>query len=81
MTVYDDVEIEDMEWNDDLAAYTYECPCGDLFQISLDELRDGEDIAHCPSCTLIVRVIYDEADFVDSKPPPATIQAAVPVDH
>lgn len=31
---YDDVEIEDMEWNDDLGAYTYPCPCGDLFQIT-----------------------------------------------
>ena len=32
---YDEVEIEDMQWNDDLQAYTYQCPCGDLFQISL----------------------------------------------
>ena len=31
---YDDVEIEDMEWSDDLGAYTYPCPCGDLFQIT-----------------------------------------------
>ena len=31
---YDDVEIEDMEWDVDLAAYTYPCPCGDLFQIT-----------------------------------------------
>jgi len=32
---YDEVEIEDMQWSDDLQAYTYQCPCGDLFQISL----------------------------------------------
>ena len=31
---YDDVEIEDMEWNEDLRAFTYPCPCGDLFQIT-----------------------------------------------
>ena len=31
---YDDVEIEDMEWKADLAAYTYPCPCGDFFQIT-----------------------------------------------
>lgn len=31
---YDDVEIEDMEWNEDLNAFTYPCPCGDLFQIT-----------------------------------------------
>ena len=32
---YDEVEIEDMKWDDKLQAYTYACPCGDLFQITL----------------------------------------------
>jgi hypothetical protein len=35
MGLYDEVEIEDMEWNEELEAFTYSCPCGDLFQISL----------------------------------------------
>jgi diphthamide biosynthesis protein 3 len=26
-------------------------------------LIDGEEIARCPSCTLIIRVIYDPDDF------------------
>ena len=29
------MEIEDMQWSDDLQAYTYQCPCGDLFQITM----------------------------------------------
>jgi hypothetical protein len=32
---YDTVEIEDMEWCEELRAFTYQCPCGDLFQITL----------------------------------------------
>lgn len=32
--MYDEVEIEDMEWNDELTAFTYACPCGDVFQIT-----------------------------------------------
>ena len=32
---YDEIEIEDMDWSEDLQAFTYSCPCGDLFQISL----------------------------------------------
>ena len=63
MTVYDDVDLEDMSWDSELESYTYECPCGDLFQISKDELRAGEEIARCPACTLGVRVIYDADDF------------------
>jgi diphthamide biosynthesis protein 3 len=35
MGAYDEVEIEDMNWNEELQAFTYQCPCGDLFQITL----------------------------------------------
>ncbi|MFS7920721.1 putative DPH-type metal-binding domain-containing protein [Helianthus anomalus] len=64
---YDDVEIEDMEWNEELKAYTYPCPCGDLFQITKDELKIGEEIARCPSCSLYITVIYNMEDFIDQK--------------
>lgn len=81
---YDEIEIEDMSWSDKLQAYTYPCPCGDLFQITLvgsaaplllraaekaalnslclpmqEELKSGEDIARCPSCSLYITVVYD----------------------
>jgi len=36
------VEIEDMDWNEELQAFTYQCPCGDLFQVTLAELAAGE---------------------------------------
>lgn len=35
-SAYDDIEIEDMEWSDTLQAFTYPCPCGDVFQISIE---------------------------------------------
>ncbi|KAI3433930.1 hypothetical protein D9Q98_003732 [Chlorella vulgaris] len=63
MTLHDEVEIEDMDWNEELMAFTYQCPCGDLFQITMEELTAGEEIAKCPSCSLFVRVIYDPQDF------------------
>ena len=31
-----------MEWDEALQAFTYQCPCGDLFQITLEELASGE---------------------------------------
>ena len=31
---YDEIDLEDMDWNSELGAFTYQCPCGDLFQIS-----------------------------------------------
>ncbi len=61
--IYDEVEIEDLEFED--GKFFYPCPCGDKFQISLEQLRGGETIATCPSCSLKLMVIY-EADFLES---------------
>ncbi|XP_022858469.1 diphthamide biosynthesis protein 3-like [Olea europaea var. sylvestris] len=66
-TPNDDVEIEDMEWNEELQAFTYPCPCGDLFQITKEDLRIGEEVARCPSCSLYITVIYNIEDFQESK--------------
>ena len=63
MSIYEEVEIEDMMYNDKDFSYTYQCPCGDIFRITLEELYDGEDIAKCPSCTLRIMVIYDLSDL------------------
>ncbi len=59
---HDEIEIEDFEWDGNF--FTYPCPCGDEFQISLEDLDNGEDIATCPSCSLIVRIIYDDDSLV-----------------
>lgn len=56
---YDEIEIEDMAWDEEKAVFHYPCPCGDRFEISRKQLANYEDIATCPSCSLIIRVIYD----------------------
>lgn len=67
MSVYDEVEIEDMEFNEEEQVYYYPCPCGDKFFIALEDLYDGEDIASCPSCSLTLRVVFEEADLPELK--------------
>jgi diphthamide biosynthesis protein 3 len=52
-----------MTYDAALQTYTYPCPCGDRFQITIDDLRDGEEIAVCPSCSLMIRVIFDVEDL------------------
>ena len=59
MSFYDEIEIEDMTYHESTTLYTYPCPCGDQFEISLDELRDGEEVAVCPSCSLQIKVIFE----------------------
>jgi diphthamide biosynthesis protein 3 len=63
MSIYEEVEIEDLDYDPVDRIYTYPCPCGDKFRITLEELWDGEDIAPCPSCTLQIEIIYDEDDL------------------
>ena len=62
-SIYEEVEIEDMTYEAETQTYFYPCPCGDKFFILLEDLYDGEDIATCPSCTLRIRIIFDEANL------------------
>ena len=59
MSFYDEIEIEDMTFHSETSLYTYPCPCGDQFEISLMDLRDGEEVAVCPSCSLTIKVIFE----------------------
>ena len=62
-SVYEEVELSEMEWDEDEEAYFYPCPCGDRFIMPLEDLELGEEIALCPSCSLRIRVLYDPNDF------------------
>ena len=52
-----------MTFDSTTQLYHYPCPCGDRFEINIEDLRDGEDIAVCPSCSLMIRVIFDAQDL------------------
>ena len=56
---YDEIEIDDMTFDPALQMYHYPCPCGDRFEISLGDLREGEDVGVCPSCSLMIKVVFD----------------------
>lgn len=65
MSVYhDEIEIEDFEYDEETETYYYPCPCGDKFEITKEDLQNGEDVAKCPSCSLMLKVIYDLEDFM-----------------
>ncbi|KAG9339423.1 hypothetical protein JZ751_023560, partial [Albula glossodonta] len=57
---HDEVEIEDFEYDEETETYYFPCPCGDKFEITKEDLENGEEIATCPSCSLIIKVIYDK---------------------
>ncbi|BGP36853.1 Diphthamide biosynthesis protein 3 [Rhodotorula kratochvilovae] len=67
VSYYDELEIEDFAWDDDKKVFHYPCPCGDRFEISRAQLAKGEEVATCPSCSLLVRVVYDMMDYEDDE--------------
>jgi diphthamide biosynthesis protein 3 len=68
LNIYDEIEIEDMTFDPTLQIYHYPCPCGDRFEIGIADLRDREDIPVCPSCSLMIRVIFDIDDLEKDTP-------------
>jgi diphthamide biosynthesis protein 3 len=62
---HDEVEIEDFQYDEETESFTYPCPCGDLFTITKEDLENGEEVATCPSCSLVVKVIYNPEDIDD----------------
>uniref|UniRef100_T1JJW1 Diphthamide biosynthesis protein 3 n=1 Tax=Strigamia maritima TaxID=126957 RepID=T1JJW1_STRMM len=78
MSVYhDEIEIEDFEYDEETETYYYPCPCGDKFQVTKEELEAGEETATCPSCSLIIKVIYNPEDFLASE---ETVQISKPTE-
>ncbi|CDK25886.1 unnamed protein product [Kuraishia capsulata CBS 1993] len=61
--IYDQIEIEDFTFDATTELFTYPCPCGDRFQIALVDLEGGDDIAVCPSCSLMVKIIFESEDL------------------
>jgi len=62
---HDEVEIEDFEYDEETDTFTYPCPCGDLFTVTREELESGECVATCPTCSLVIKVIYNSDDVDD----------------
>lgn len=74
---YEEVALSDMVVEDNVLLYP--CPCGDLFELDMDEFIAGANVAQCPTCSLTVRIIAsaeERARFIaafngGSAPPPA----------
>ena len=64
IAVHEEVPLAEMELDEELDGYLYDCPCGDEFFISIEDLKQGLNIAECPSCSLKIRVLFDHKKFL-----------------
>ncbi|KAF9438849.1 Diphthamide biosynthesis protein 4 [Entomortierella beljakovae] len=60
--VNDDIDLDDMDYDEETGTYTSPCRCSGEYIISEDELELSIDTVVCSTCSLIVRIHYQAAD-------------------
>ena len=60
--ITDEVDLDDMNYDEKTGVYSFVCRCGDCYDIDNDELEAGAEIVHCGGCSLAIRVLYDTAE-------------------
>ncbi|GJJ75904.1 diphthamide biosynthesis protein 4 [Entomortierella parvispora] len=60
--VNDDIDLDDMDYDEDTCSYISPCRCSGEYVISEDELELGVDTVVCSTCSLIVRIHYEVAN-------------------
>ncbi|EAN31248.1 Diphthamide biosynthesis protein 3 [Theileria parva strain Muguga] len=68
--VYEVVKLSECDYDPETETFYYLCPCGDLFEIALEDLLKGNLISECPSCSLRIRIDLKPGDldqFVNMK--------------
>lgn len=59
---YEEVKLSEMILAEEKNRLLYPCPCGDLFELFLDDFRNGMDVAVCPTCSLTIQVLFTEEE-------------------
>ncbi|KAJ2749479.1 hypothetical protein IWQ56_007221, partial [Coemansia nantahalensis] len=57
--VQDEIDLDEMAFDEDARTYTFPCRCSGSYSISEDDLGLGRDIAPCTDCSLKIRVLYE----------------------
>eukprot|EP00943_MAST-04B_sp_MAST-4B-sp1_P009181 g9181.t1 len=55
-----EVPLADFDYDVTEEIYSFACRCGDFYEIELVDLFDGVQIVSCNSCSLLLKVMYDE---------------------
>ncbi|GBE62399.1 zinc finger containing protein, putative [Babesia ovata] len=61
--IYETISLDDCHYDESLRVFYYACPCGDLFEFTLEQLEAGNLVSECPSCSLRVRVDLKDGDL------------------
>ncbi|KAJ1865643.1 hypothetical protein H4R99_003732 [Coemansia sp. RSA 1722] len=60
--VQDEVDLDEMDFDEDTGVYSYPCRCSGTYSIAESDMETGKEIAPCSGCSLKIRVLYEAAD-------------------
>ncbi|KAG5499716.1 hypothetical protein JIQ42_05197 [Leishmania sp. Namibia] len=60
---YEEVQLSEMTLEDGMLRFP--CPCGDLFELLLQDFIAGRDVAQCPTCSLTIKVLFTKDEKND----------------
>ncbi|ORX48568.1 DnaJ-domain-containing protein [Hesseltinella vesiculosa] len=65
VVINEEVDLDDMEYDEDLASFSLVCRCSGVYVISEKDMELGMDTVGCDNCSLRIRVLYDIVDEDD----------------
>ena len=54
------LDLDEMTYDPETCSYSAPCRCGGCYVISEGEMERGVDTVNCSTCTLSIRVLYQE---------------------
>ncbi|KAL9953204.1 hypothetical protein ACROYT_G040582 [Oculina patagonica] len=54
-----EVDLDDMEYHEDLGSFSSVCRCSGEYMITESDLENGHNVVCCSNCTLSIRVLYN----------------------
>ncbi|CAG8515847.1 16422_t:CDS:2 [Rhizophagus irregularis] len=57
-----DVDLDDMEYNEEMKLYSISCRCSGNYIITEQDLEKGANITGCTNCSLKIHILYEVND-------------------
>ncbi|KAG4105905.1 dnaJ-like protein subfamily C member 24-like protein [Neocallimastix lanati (nom. inval.)] len=57
--INEEIDLDDMEYDEDEETYFSECRCGGIYKITVDDLENNVNVISCDICSLKIKVLYE----------------------
>eukprot|EP00002_Diphylleia_rotans_P000663 TRINITY_DN10339_c0_g1_i1.p1 TRINITY_DN10339_c0_g1~~TRINITY_DN10339_c0_g1_i1.p1 ORF type:complete len:149 (+),score=30.15 TRINITY_DN10339_c0_g1_i1:71-517(+) len=58
--LHDEIDLDDMDFDEETEVYLYPCRCGDRYRVLIKDLEAGYHVFSCSGCSFSIHVTYQE---------------------